>query len=845
MNVDGDVQSLTTCDDEIDYLSMKRSRLNSHSTELTNSSTTLKRTFMKEQENKGVYDNNSSDMNYVESGIKLTSNDDCIHQDVNKASLSTSTSSSPIPAIITQQTTSVININDDQSNLHNQNKITNIDLLNDSNESQIPPSHFQLNDRDSEDYTTEIDGSNGKLTLWQFLLELLLSNKYEHIIRWTNKRGEFILVQAEIVAKLWGMRKDKNHRMNYDKLSRALRYYYQKNIIRKVHGRKFVYQFIGLKHLIKFCCTSLNSTPITTSVTTSIMTTSTVITSIPSTCKSLQQGSLNNTLAMHSKMEDSNFPVTTSLYHCNESNELRNHQHPYHHHHHQHKEWFNSPIHSVKLHENERDCKYTASSNTTKNDLNTISTNTNHCTLTPMLTEPTPNLTYLNNNNSIHNSATNFDIKTISAFINSYLNKSNFEMNPPINNNVLPEHSGQSTSKLIEQNPIEMSSTSNEVNDLTDFISSWASIISQSNYVNNYQLIECFKESSSLLMNPFNYHKTFKQFNIDQLQQQNQIHSSANAYCTTGQNDSMLRNKQEFLRNHSENPHLMHKQSTDQCPINLRSNYSAELSKIEDTQQYDEDNSIQFTRNNSITLENLFFQQSFNQSERPRSPCCECSCHFQFITNELNYPLIQNMQQITPSCLQDIHKHSNNMETLTYYTNKQMIDKLPAKLHNERHSINMKRLSEQLTRLNRLNSIGNYSLNNSSVNTNKSTPMYNFTKSNFMNDEQTTYNGDINSNDYHCPIDVTSTDLKMTPNLNLYNNIVNDDNNKTDTTSIPENKCVWMPVPVTMLNSWFNLLSNIKYPNDNKMNDSNFIIPTSSSSSSSSSSAASSMSSTS
>ncbi|XP_045912318.1 ETS domain-containing protein Elk-1 isoform X1 [Micropterus dolomieu] len=33
--------------------------------------------------------------------------------------------------------------------------------------------------------------------------------------------------------------------MNYDKLSRALRYYYDKNIIKKVSGQKFVYKFVG------------------------------------------------------------------------------------------------------------------------------------------------------------------------------------------------------------------------------------------------------------------------------------------------------------------------------------------------------------------------------------------------------------------------------------------------------------------------------------------------------------------------------------------------------------------------------------------------------------------------
>ncbi|CAK7313418.1 ETS domain-containing protein Elk-1 [Vulpes lagopus] len=83
------------------------------------------------------------------------------------------------------------------------------------------------------------------VTLWQFLLQLLREQGNGHIISWTSRDGgEFKLVDAEEVARLWGLRKNKTN-MNYDKLSRALRYYYDKNIIRKVSGQKFVYKFVS------------------------------------------------------------------------------------------------------------------------------------------------------------------------------------------------------------------------------------------------------------------------------------------------------------------------------------------------------------------------------------------------------------------------------------------------------------------------------------------------------------------------------------------------------------------------------------------------------------------------
>ncbi|KAJ3612238.1 hypothetical protein NHX12_020514 [Muraenolepis orangiensis] len=88
------------------------------------------------------------------------------------------------------------------------------------------------------------------ITLWQFLLQLLLDQSHKHLICWTSADGEFKLLRSEDVAKLWGLRKNKTN-MNYDKLSRALRYYYDKNIIKKVIGQKFVYKFVSFPEILK------------------------------------------------------------------------------------------------------------------------------------------------------------------------------------------------------------------------------------------------------------------------------------------------------------------------------------------------------------------------------------------------------------------------------------------------------------------------------------------------------------------------------------------------------------------------------------------------------------------
>ncbi|KAL7975858.1 hypothetical protein Chor_002464 [Crotalus horridus] len=61
-------------------------------------------------------------------------------------------------------------------------------------------------------------------------------------ITWEGTNGEFKMTDPDEVARRWGERKSKPN-MNYDKLSRALRYYYDKNIMTKVHGKRYAYKF--------------------------------------------------------------------------------------------------------------------------------------------------------------------------------------------------------------------------------------------------------------------------------------------------------------------------------------------------------------------------------------------------------------------------------------------------------------------------------------------------------------------------------------------------------------------------------------------------------------------------
>ncbi|XP_017086830.2 DNA-binding protein D-ETS-4 isoform X1 [Drosophila bipectinata] len=89
-------------------------------------------------------------------------------------------------------------------------------------------------------------GSGGShIHLWQFLKELLGAPQVNGTaIRWIDRsKGIFKIEDSVRVAKLWGRRKNRPA-MNYDKLSRSIRQYYKKGIMKKTErSQRLVYQF--------------------------------------------------------------------------------------------------------------------------------------------------------------------------------------------------------------------------------------------------------------------------------------------------------------------------------------------------------------------------------------------------------------------------------------------------------------------------------------------------------------------------------------------------------------------------------------------------------------------------
>ncbi|XP_076750462.1 DNA-binding protein Ets98B isoform X2 [Xylocopa sonorina] len=91
----------------------------------------------------------------------------------------------------------------------------------------------------------KIRNGGSHIHLWQFLKELLQSPAiHGSCIRWLDRgKGVFKIEDSVRVARLWGKRKNRPA-MNYDKLSRSIRQYYKKGIMKKTErSQRLVYQF--------------------------------------------------------------------------------------------------------------------------------------------------------------------------------------------------------------------------------------------------------------------------------------------------------------------------------------------------------------------------------------------------------------------------------------------------------------------------------------------------------------------------------------------------------------------------------------------------------------------------
>ncbi|TNM89141.1 ETS-related transcription factor Elf-3 [Takifugu flavidus] len=80
--------------------------------------------------------------------------------------------------------------------------------------------------------------------LWEFIRDILINpEKNQGLMKWEDRHeGVFKFLKSEAVAQMWGQKK-KNSTMTYEKLSRAMRYYYKREILERVDGRRLVYKF--------------------------------------------------------------------------------------------------------------------------------------------------------------------------------------------------------------------------------------------------------------------------------------------------------------------------------------------------------------------------------------------------------------------------------------------------------------------------------------------------------------------------------------------------------------------------------------------------------------------------
>ena len=78
--------------------------------------------------------------------------------------------------------------------------------------------------------------------LYEFILKVLNNPINQHILSWKDKsKGIFYINDTKAFARLWGLHRNSDN-MSYEKLSRAMRYYYRRNILEQIKGRR-LYKF--------------------------------------------------------------------------------------------------------------------------------------------------------------------------------------------------------------------------------------------------------------------------------------------------------------------------------------------------------------------------------------------------------------------------------------------------------------------------------------------------------------------------------------------------------------------------------------------------------------------------
>ena len=93
--------------------------------------------------------------------------------------------------------------------------------------------------------STKSRGKERGRKVWEYLLDLLEDPESNpSLIRWEDKHeGVFRLVEHDIIAERWGMRREKKAGLSYDNFARTIRYQYTTHMMESVPEKKLVFKF--------------------------------------------------------------------------------------------------------------------------------------------------------------------------------------------------------------------------------------------------------------------------------------------------------------------------------------------------------------------------------------------------------------------------------------------------------------------------------------------------------------------------------------------------------------------------------------------------------------------------